>query len=243
MNKSGIRQLLPQVKEFISSAVRNYRRNKDVAWQEMLEAQKHLLHVVSEMLALIPEKAEAAPEGGFHESLDPDDDRVPTGFLPSLMISYGKAPDGATKVALGLAIREIQRLNEGRSNTLKSLQEEQEKLRASKDLVSKVRQALDQARLDNGRSLKKLNEVLIENENLRKSAPAKQHYYLRCYGGTELGVLGGPYADSEERDVLARAHRRELDQDDSVFWASIEEGALKVGSFTAVFMQREDEKK
>ena len=67
----------------------------------------------------------------------------------------------------------------------------------------------------------------------------KNHYLLEVEGGVEP-ILRGPYNTKHERDNAARQiHRRQQD-DDSLFWADIDEtGTLIVGTYTAGFFWQE----
>ena len=63
----------------------------------------------------------------------------------------------------------------------------------------------------------------------------KKYYLLVVEGGVEPSVQG-PYQTEDERDRAAKEIHREQEEDDGLFWADIDEGAvLTVGSYTAGF--------
>ncbi len=63
----------------------------------------------------------------------------------------------------------------------------------------------------------------------------KTLYLLVVEGGVEPSVQG-PYQTEGERDHAAKQIRRRQEEDDGLFWADIDEGAvLSVGPYTAGF--------
>ncbi len=63
----------------------------------------------------------------------------------------------------------------------------------------------------------------------------KTRYLLAVEGGVEPSVQG-PYQREDERDHAAKQIRRRQEEDDGLFWADIDDGAvLTVGSYTAGF--------
>jgi hypothetical protein len=63
----------------------------------------------------------------------------------------------------------------------------------------------------------------------------KTFYLLTVEGGVEPSVQG-PYQTEDERDHAAKQIHRGQEDDDSLFWADIDEGAvLTVGPYTAGF--------
>jgi len=73
----------------------------------------------------------------------------------------------------------------------------------------------------------------------RKSQRVKKTYYLiEVYGGVEP-FTQGPYQTEDERDGVARQIHETQDEDDSLFWADVEEaGKLTVGSYSAGFFEQ-----
>ena len=67
----------------------------------------------------------------------------------------------------------------------------------------------------------------------------KKYYLLEVEGSVEPSVQG-PYETEDERDRATKQIRRRQEEDDGLFWADIDEGAvLTVGPYTAGFF-RED---
>ncbi len=67
----------------------------------------------------------------------------------------------------------------------------------------------------------------------------KTYYLLGVEGGVEPTVHG-PYATIDEQENAGKQIHREQEEDDSLFWAEVEEeGALTVGAYTAGFFWEE----
>ena len=63
----------------------------------------------------------------------------------------------------------------------------------------------------------------------------KNYYLLEVEGSVEPSVQG-PYQTEDERDHAAKEIHRGQEDDESLFWADINEGAaLTVGPYTAGF--------
>ena len=67
--------------------------------------------------------------------------------------------------------------------------------------------------------------------------PYKQpHRFILKIEGDVEPVLIGPYSDLE-RDVAAKAMRNASDGEDGIFWLDLDNGQVKVGSYSAGFME------
>jgi len=63
----------------------------------------------------------------------------------------------------------------------------------------------------------------------------KYYYLLEVEGGVEP-IIHGPYRTERERDNAAKQIRRTQQEDDSLFWADVNEVAvLTVGAYTSGF--------
>ena len=69
----------------------------------------------------------------------------------------------------------------------------------------------------------------------------KKYYLIEVEGGVEV-FTEGPLETEKERDQMAKLIRATQEEDDSLFWADVDErGALTVGSYMAGFFLDESE--
>ena len=63
-----------------------------------------------------------------------------------------------------------------------------------------------------------------------------KHYLIEISGGVEP-FAQGPFETEDERDEIAKEIHAGQDEDDSLFWADVNErGVLTVGSYIAGFL-------
>ena len=65
------------------------------------------------------------------------------------------------------------------------------------------------------------------------------YYLIDVHGGVEP-IVRGPFREQGERDDAAKMIHRSQKEDDSLFWADVDEdGGLIVGSYIANFFREE----